>query len=31
MYIDELDIDHEAATDSDPGTAYPFDLDITVN
>lgn len=31
MYIDELNVDHEAATDCDPCTAYPFDLDITVN
>ena len=31
MYIDESNIDHEAATDRDPGTPYPLDLDITVN
>ena len=30
MYIDKTDIDHVAATDGDPGLAYPFDLDIPV-
>ncbi len=31
MYVDELDIDHEPATDGDPGLPYPFDLDPPVD
>jgi hypothetical protein len=31
MYIDKLDIDHVAATDSDPGFPYPFDVNVPVD
>ena len=31
MYIHKTDIDHEAATNGDPGFPYPFEIDIPVD
>ena len=31
MYIHKADIDHEAATDGDPGSPNPFEVDVAVD